>query len=332
VKSEILKAQMLFEGASTILVTSHQRPDGDAIGSLLALHIGFKAQGLVSHAVLAEEFPVRFRFLPDANSIQETAPPHFDLIVAVDCADRDRLSLPTQFSEQAIDLNIDHHPTNTNFATINLVDPEAAATTQMLQTLMPELGLPLTAAVRTNLLAGLITDTLGFRTDSVTPKVLRAAAELLEEGAPLTELYHLVLTQRRFDEVRYWGQGLSRIVNEDGLVWTVLDLNDRKAAGYARNDDADLVDVLTTIDEAKIVIIFVEQGQGKVKISFRARGEYDVANLAKQFGGGGHRSAAGAMLEGQLEPITKEVLTAARKLLYSNPSGDGGHRGSSPRT
>ena len=226
-----------------------------------------------------------------------------------------------------IDLNIDHHPTNTNFATTNLVDPDAAATTQMLQLLLPDFGLPLTAEVRTNLLAGLITDTLGFRTDSVTPRVLRAAADLLEEGAPLAELYHLVLTRRKFDEVRYWGQGLSSITNEDGLVWTVLDLKDRELAGYTHNDDADLVDVLTTIDEAKIAIIFVEQSGGKVKISFRARAEYNVSNLAKQFGGGGHRSASGAMLDGQLGTITNEVLTAARELLYSKSSGHDSHGG-----
>lgn len=320
-KNEILKAQMLFEGASTVLVTSHQRPDGDAIGSLLALHISLKAKGLVSHAILAEEVPQRFRFLPQASSIQETTHNQFDLVIAVDCADRDRLSLPPRFGELAIDLNIDHHPTNTNFAKTNIVNPDASATTQMLHTLMPEFGLPLTADVRTNLLTGLITDTLGFRTDNVTPQVLRAAAELLEEGVPLAELYHLVLTQRKFDEVRYWGQGLSRITNEDGLVWTVLDLNDREEAHYTQNDDADLVDVLTTIDEAKIVIIFVEQRQGKIKVSFRARGEYNVSDLARQFGGGGHRSAAGAMIKGQLATITKEVLTAARELLYSKPSG-----------
>lgn len=320
-KSEILKAQMLFEGASTVLVTSHQRPDGDAIGSLLALHISLKEKGHVSHAILAEEVPQRFRFLPQASSIQETTHNQFDLVIAVDCADRDRLSLPPQFAELAIDLNIDHHPTNTNFAKTNIVNPDASATTQMLHTLMPEFGLPLTADVRTNLLTGLITDTLGFRTENVTPQVLRAAAELLEEGVPLAELYHLVLTQRKFDEVRYWGQGLSRITNEDGLVWTVLDLNDREEAHYTQNDDADLVDVLTTIDEAKIVIIFVEQRQGKIKVSFRARGEYNVSDLAGQFGGGGHRSAAGAMIKGQLGTITKEVLTAARELLYSKPSG-----------
>ncbi|MCH7588398.1 MAG: bifunctional oligoribonuclease/PAP phosphatase NrnA [Chloroflexi bacterium] len=326
-KREILEAQKLFEGASTVLVTSHQRPDGDAIGSLLALHISLKAKGFSSHAILAEEVPERYRFLPQANSIQDTTLDHFDLIIAVDCADRDRVSLPQQFSERMIDLNIDHHPTNTNFATTNLVDPDAAATTQMLQLLLPDFGLPLTAEVRTNLLAGLITDTLGFRTDSVTPRVLRAAADLLEEGAPLAELYHLVLTRRKFDEVRYWGQGLSSITNEDGLVWTVLDLKDRELAGYTHNDDADLVDVLTTIDEAKIAIIFVEQSGGKVKISFRARAEYNVSNLAKQFGGGGHRSASGAMLDGQLGTITNEVLTAARELLYSKSSGHDSHGG-----
>ena len=321
-KDEILKAQKLIAGASTVLVTSHQRPDGDAIGSLLALHISLQAKGIVSHAVLAEEVPVRFRFLPGARSIQETAPNPFDLLIAVDCADRDRLSLPSQFSEASIDLNIDHHPTNTNFAKTNLVIHEAASTTQMLHTLIPDLGLPITADVRTNLLAGLITDTLGFRTDSVTPKVLRIAAELLEEGAPLAELYHLVLTQRKFDEVRYWGQGLSGITNEDGLVWTILDLNDREEAGYRQNDDADLVDVLTTIDEAKIVLLFVEQHGGKIKVSFRARSEYDVSELAKEFGGGGHRPAAGAMIVGQLETVTKEVLTAARNMLYSSPSAN----------
>jgi len=214
-----------------------------------------------------------------------------------------------------VDLNIDHHATNTQFAVINLVEPAAAATAEVLHGVLPQLRLPLTRDVALNLLAGLLADTIGFRTASVTARTLRMAAELMDWGAPMAQVYQSVLGLQSYVSARYWGTGLSRLAMDDGLVWTTLLQADREKVGYAGFDDADLINLLSNIEGARVAVVFVEQPGQRVKVSWRSRDGLDVSSLAIQFGGGGHEPAAGAMIEGKLEVVQDDVLSATRALL-----------------
>ena len=198
------------------------------------------------------------------------------------------------------------------------MQPHAAATAEVLFDLSIPLGLQITTDIATNLLAGLVTDTIGFRTSNVTPKVLRIAAQLIELGASLAEVYERSLNQRSFVAARYWGCGLSRLEREDGLLWASLTLEDRKSVGYPGPDDADLINLLSTIENSEVILIFVEQSGGKVKVSWRSRSGLNVASLANAFGGGGHEQAAGAMIAGELDEVKAKVLSATRKILESN--------------
>jgi phosphoesterase RecJ-like protein len=319
VKTHIEAARELLENASSIVIITHARPDGDAIASLLALHLSLNDIGKRASAVLLDEVPHRFRALPGAERIRTAVPDGQHLLIAVDCADPKRISLPESDKPETVDINIDHHPTNPNFGRVNLLDPEAASTTQVLYDLMPELNLPITRDVASNLMAGLVTDTIGFRTESVSSKVFSMAAALLELGVPLAEIYEKSLTQQSFASVRYWGCGLSRINREDAIVWTSLYLEDRASVGYRGNDDADLTNLMSAIEGVDVSIIFIEQSNGKVKISFRSREIVNVANLAEQFGGGGHAAAAGVMLEGGMDEIIERVLAATREIVLANP-------------
>lgn len=303
--AEVGRAAERIASSSDIVVISHERPDGDAVGSMLGLTRALQMIGKQVWPVLPGGLPEKWRFLPGADQVRPELPNGRQLIVTVDAADLPRFGT---LDVPRVDLNIDHHPSNTHFGKINLVDPEAAATAVVLYRIFPELKLPLELDVAINLLVGLITDTLGFRTSSVRPESLRIAAELIELGADISELYRKALFGRSYEAVRYWAHGLSRMDMRDEVVWAVLRVSDRELARYPDSDDADLIDVLTTIEGPRVAILFVEQPERQVKISWRALPGLDVSRLAASFGGGGHAPAAGAMIEGDIQEVVDRVL------------------------
>lgn len=314
---DLIAARNRLASLAEVLIVTHERPDGDAVGSLLALALSLRAAGKRVVPILREGIPERYATLPGAAEVQGEWPPTPVPVIAVDCADQERISPPWPSGWPAPAINIDHHATNTRFGQVNLVDPSATATAEVLFDLASPLGLSIDAAIATNLLAGIVTDTIGFRTDNVTPDVLRKTASLMDAGGRLRDVYERLLTQRPMAAARYWGAGLSHLQRRGDVLWSRLTLDDRAAAGYADDDDADLVNFLSTIDGARITVLFVEQTGGKVKISWRASGDVDVSRLAQQFGGGGHEPAAGATIEGRLEEVEQRVLDATARLLDS---------------
>lgn len=318
-KSHIREARELLESSAAVAIITHTRPDGDAVASTLALLISLVESGQSASAVLHDPLPSRFSFLPAADRILSHLPEEPYTLIAVDCADPKRISLPEGEIPETVDINIDHHRTNPHFGRINFVQPEAASTTQVLFELLPELDLPINLEVATNLMTGLVTDTIGFRTENVTPEVMRMCAQLLDLGVPLADIYEKALTQQSYPAVRLWGRGLSRLNREDSIVWTSLRIDDRMAVDYPGNDDADLTNLLSAIEDVEVSIVFVEQEKDKVKVSFRSRDNVNVAELAAQFGGGGHTVAAGAMLEGTMDEVVQRVVSATRQVLSATP-------------
>jgi phosphoesterase RecJ-like protein len=304
-----------FQAAGRILILSHIRPDGDAIGSMLALGLALQDAGKQVQMVLSDGLPAAFKHLPGAEQIRTQAEGEFDLIVTVDCSDLARASSPLPPDRQP-DIVIDHHITTAAFGGLNLIDPNAAATASLLTRSLPAWGLTITAPIAANLLTGLVTDTLGFRTSSTTPETLRQAADLLELGVDMSALYFRSLVRRTFAAARYWGAGLTRLERNNGIVYTSLTLADRQASGYTGQDDADLINVVASIDESDVAIIFVEQNPERVKVSWRGlKAHVDVAQIARQFGGGGHRAAAGAEVRGSLPEVQERVLRLTRQAL-----------------
>jgi len=182
-------------------------------------------------------------------------------------------------------------------------------------------GLPVTEPVAKALLNGIVSDTIGFRTPNVTAHTLRLAAWLMDHGANLSELYNRAIVRRTFEAAQYWAQGLTKLKRDGRMVWTSLTLIDRGAASYSGNDDADLVNVISAIDDTDIGVIFVEQRENRVKVSWRAQPGWDVSQIALQFGGGGHPAASGADISGNLPDVQTKVLTATRQLLAHGSNG-----------
>jgi len=314
-RAEAGQVRALLQAGQDICIVTHERPDGDAIGSLLGLANAVRGAGKNAIPVLRDGLPGRFCYLPGAQSIGKKLPAACDLLIVVDCSGADRSGFDPAELPRPVDLNIDHHPTNEYFGRLNLVETERAAAAEILAVHMPVWGLRVDREVAACLLTGMVTDTIGFRTPSVTPEVLRIAADLIEAGADLYDIYDRALNRRDAVSLRYWGRGLTQLTSQDGMLWTRLSLEDRRAAGYPGPDDADLINILTTGDDFQVALIFVEQNEGKVKISWRSRPGVDVSGLATAFGGGGHAQASGAMVEGTLEEVERRVLEATRRQL-----------------
>jgi phosphoesterase RecJ-like protein len=307
------KIQCLLTRSDTPLILSHIRPDGDAIGSIIGLSLALQKAGKKPQMVLTDGLPRKFRFLTGAEQISRKIKGNYDLVVTLDCADKKRVGSPTELPD--VHINIDHHITNELYAETNLVIPEQPATTAILAEYLPLWGFTIDKDVANALLMGMITDSIGFSTSNVTPRFLHLAADLMEKGADLPSLYHQALTAQSLPASIIWGNALSRIKSEGNLAWTTITLKDRTNAAYQGRDDADLTNHLSLLEKIDIAVLFNEQKDGKVKVSWRSNAKFDVSKIAMRFDGGGHPPAAGAEITGGLETVMELVLGETKEFM-----------------
>jgi phosphoesterase RecJ-like protein len=316
-KEQIAAARAGLARAQRVLAITHIAPDGDAIGSVLGFGLALRAAGKAVTMVCADPVPDVFQFLPGVKDIAFAPAGEYDYVVSLDASDIGRIGPIAGWLTQPPELLFDHHITNTGFARINCIDVEAASTAELVAELLPDLGLALEADVAQCLLTGLVNDTLGFRTSNTSAKTLAIARQLMLAGANLAQVYDLSLYKRSYTSVRLWAEGLARMQLKHRLVWAKLPLEARKASNFQGIGDADLINVLTTVREADVALIFVERTDGKVKISWRAVPGINVAAIAAQFGGGGHAPAAGAEVAGTMEEVEAQVLAATRAAMQA---------------
>ena len=314
--NEIIGAiKVRLENAKNVVIASHVRPDGDAIGSLLGLGLALQNAGKSVQMVLVDGVSASFRHLEGSELIVKEPRGEHDTFITVDCADFKRVGKFFENFGQP-NINIDHHKTNEKFGTLNLIEAEEVATAAILTNCLLMWRYEITKPIADALLTGIITDTLGFRTSNTNPSALRLCAELMETGANMPDLYMRSLVKKSFVAARYWGAGLSSMERKDGIVWSTLTLADRKKTGYGGNDDADLINMISAIDGNKVGMIFVEQSDSNVKVSWRALANgIDVSQVAKHFKGGGHAAAAGADIPGSLSEVQPMVLKTTREML-----------------
>ncbi|MBS3783111.1 MAG: bifunctional oligoribonuclease/PAP phosphatase NrnA [Anaerolineae bacterium] len=313
-KSTLRQASQLIRGAHWPLLICHVAPDGDALGSLTGLSRALRQLDLSPVAACADTIPSRFDYVPGVEAVVHDVTATFDLVIAVDCSDLRRLGSLAELPNfnQCPLINIDHHITNVDFGDVNVVDPEASSTAEVVLHLLDHMEVHLDESLATSLLIGVVTDTRGFRTSNVTPRVLEAALRLTKAGASLPYVSQRSLDRRPLVAVRLWGAALSHLRFGQGIIWTNIPLAMRREIGYHGNGDAGLASFLVSADDADVSVVFVEQEDGSVDVGMRAMPGFDVAQLALRFGGGGHALAAGFTTPGPLEEAEERIVDALR--------------------
>jgi phosphoesterase RecJ-like protein len=305
--------KLLLHQAEHILLISHIRPDGDAIGSLIGMGLALKAHGKQVEMILTDNFPNRYRFLKGIEDIQRAPKQVADLTITLDCSDLQRIG--DFFQGHQPDVNIDHHITNERFAKNNLVITSAVASACILVDYLPEWGFPLNPDAASALTMAILTDTNGFKTPNVTPGTFRMIADLMEQGVDLPEIYYQALVRQSLQTSKLWGLVLSKLQKQNGLVWTSITLQDRSIAKYHGTDDAEITNFLISIENSKVALLFNEQSNQKTKVSWRSRNMVDVAQLAQIYGGGGHSNAAGAEVNAPLDQVIQKIIKSTREFM-----------------
>jgi phosphoesterase RecJ-like protein len=298
-----------------VLMLGHVHPDADVLGTLLALGEALEARGWRVVAGGPHPAPGALDFLPGVEryEVLRALDGRFDVAVLTDCPNPDRTEglIDAARAASSAVVNIDHHPDNRRYGTVNWIDVGAAATGEMLYRLLVALGAPLTPSIAANLFTAIHTDTGSFRYSNVTPETFRIASALTEAGADPAAVSSALYERRAPDALRFLGESLSRVrVSDDGrIAWLAL------PAGLVPErfiEAEELVNYPRSLAGVKVGCLLRELGGGRVKVSLRAKGEVDVNRVAAKFGGGGHVNAAGCTLTGTLEDVTQQVLEAVR--------------------
>ncbi len=308
-----------------ILLISHVAPDGDAIGSLLALKWLLEAQGHTVVAANQDGVPYLLRsdqVAPGWEAVVQNPLKRgrrgsgYDLVVTLDCSDMQRLGKAYGPALAGVPLvNIDHHITNLDFGAVNLVDPNASSTAELVYRLAEALQWPIGPEAAQCLLTGIVTDTRSFRVGNVTPALLGTAQQLMEAGASLTTIGDLVLDRRNVDTICLWGHALAALRLEQRTLWTAIPLAMRGRCNSVEQSDSGLANFMIGAEEADVAVILTERENGLVDVGMRAAAGFDVARVALALGGGGHPRAAGCSLSMPLEQAIERVLAALKQSL-----------------
>jgi bifunctional oligoribonuclease and PAP phosphatase NrnA len=304
--------------ADKLLLTTHENPDGDALGSLLAMHQILTLLGKDSVMFMAEdEFPLpyEYRHLDFAGVLN--APPedvNERTIVFLDCGNIDRMPVDFLQQDDLHILNIDHHHDNTRFGTVNLVVPEASCTAEIVFRLAKELGVEITLPVADALYVALVTDTGRFMYENTGPEAHRMAAELIELGVEPHEVYRRLYEDLPFARLQLLARALDRVRRYDGgaLTVTYLTRQDYDETGSVETDSEGIVDHIRAVENTKVAALvrdlLAEERMGVRKVSLRATdGSVDVSRIARAHGGGGHRQAAGFSTELPVEELVQRL-------------------------
>ncbi len=303
--------------AQRILLLSHVRPDGDALGSQLALSLSLLEKGISNTVWTEDGVPERLAFLPGADRIAQPPiePEGFDLVVALDTAAQERVGprCLAAVADTPCWINIDHHASNLGYGSLNLIDLEAPATGQIIYDLITQVNLPLTREVATNLYVAISTDTGSFQYSRTTAHTHQVAAELLRTGIDVGEvnrLTHDSMPRRQFELLR---RALETVqFRPDGRVaWIELHRDDFERTSARPEDTETLVDHVRAIDEVVVAVLLEEQADGRIRVSSRSKdARVDVGQICASLGGGGHPLAAGTRMPGPL-PEARQLLMKA---------------------
>lgn len=292
--------------ADNILIASHEHPDGDAVGSSLALLHALRLQGKQVRAFVPDPAAPLLSFVPGFLELTSQVPNvmEYDVVVLLDSTYIRRTHLAEALTNHPQTIVIDHHYDNQGEGKLNLVVSDAAATAHILTIFFEMTGTPITKDMATCLLTGIFTDTGSFMHDSTSPDILKLAATLMSKGARLSHIAHETYQKKDLPGLRIWGRALSRIMtnSETGAAVSVVTKRDLEECGASLDDLSGVVNMLNTLPDTSFALLLCEHQPGKIKGSLRSEPhkKVDVSAIAKALGGGGHRLAAGFEVDGHL--------------------------------
>ncbi len=296
----------VIEGAGQIVLACHQGPDGDALGSMLALQLALKKTGRDAVASWGSEpftGPRHYAFLPglDGLSPPEKVPAGPELMVTFDCGSFERLGTlePNARAAQTL-VVVDHHVSNDSFGTVNLIDPEVAASAVVVYHLIKRMGIELDRDIASCLYTGILTDTGSFKYRNTTPEIHAIAGDLISYGIAHDEIARLVYDTHPVGYLKVLGVALDRaeLVPEASMIWTWITDRDLQEHGVGMEDTEALIDAIRTADVAEVACVLKELDPGTYKVSMRSKGSVNVGAVCESFGGGGHAFAAGFTANG----------------------------------
>jgi len=311
-----------FESASSVLIGTHLNPDGDALGSALAVSLLLDGLDIENEVVCHHAPPPNLLFLPGVARVRQK-PKHdkHDLGIILDLDSSERLGDTAMYFEHCPRVAvIDHHVPHEAPGDLRIIDTSAAATAAILTRLFIELGFEITPDMATCLLTGIVTDTGSFRFRNTTPESLHLSAQLLERGGDINRVSEEIFQRKPLSSARLLGGLLEDFILEcDGrLCWGALRLQDFESAQASDEDTEGFVNELLSIQTVQIAALFREPKPHKIRVSLRSRGDFDVAAVAREFGGGGHRNAAGCSFDLYLDEVVHMLIPRLRKCLESS--------------
>ncbi len=309
-----------LHSCKTILISVHKNPDGDALGSQIALMLALEKMGKTVTAHNLDPVPDIYRFLPHQDRIASgpVVAGRFDAMIVLD-SDPPRTGLFSGDYPAAVLINIDHHITNPLLWPLTWLDASASATGEMIFKLVVQAGLPLDRDMALCLYTSIFTDTGSFRYSNTSPECMRISATLLEAGADPWLVTEHVYESYSFKRLKLLGSVLSDMERspDTRMAWVVVTEELFQKTGTTAEDTDNFVNFVRSVSGVEVAVLFRQTAQKQYKISLRSKGRVDLSSLAQSLGGGGHKNAAGSTLDGALEDVQRKVLGEVTKVIQS---------------
>ncbi len=319
-EEELNKLEKVIEASRTFFLAGHVNPDGDTIGCMLALGSVLKRLGKKVYLYSRDPVPDNLGFLRHVKSIKIARPPKgsFDAAILMECSTPERGGgdIKDVLKRVGTVVNIDHHKTSVAYGGVNVLDMHASSTAEIIYRLLYDMKVELNKTEATALYTGIVTDTGRFHFPATSPRTLDVAARLMQTGFKFSRINDLLYATKAFESLRILGRALEslELLNGGRLAVMTLKHSDFEAFGARVEHSENVINYGTMIPGVRMSILFREDPE-RVNITFRSRGHADVSHLARQFGGGGHRNAAGCRMKATLAEAREKVLEAALPML-----------------
>jgi len=304
---DVMKAYQTFS------VSTHVSPEGDALGSAIALALGLRSAGKQAEVVIRDPVPAYLDFLPYQGVVSQhpTLPHPYDVLAVVDCGDLERTGMFTQAPPPVkLVVNIDHHVTNRGFGGLNWIVPDATASGTMVYELLRAWGLPVSRDIALCLYTTLLSETGSFRYSNTKPTTFRMAADLLDCGVDGAKVAQALYDRNSPGRLKLLGEVLRSLERHAGgkIAWVTVTQASFTATGTSPEDTEEMVNYPRSLKGVEVAVLFREVTPTQYKISLRSQGRVNVAAVAEGFGGGGHRNAAGCVVQGDFAAVRARVI------------------------